>query len=347
MLFRKLAAAAAAVVMTASVATANAAEMEGDLKEINFGIISTESTQNLKSQWLPFLAEMETSLGVPVHAFFAPDYAGIIEGMRFNKVQVAWFGNKSALEAVDRAGAEVFVQTSGVSDDGQIEMGYYSVLLTHKDSPLNSLDDVLKCDKTLNFGLGDPNSTSGYLVPSYYVFAKHSVDPKSCYKTVRNANHETNLMAVANKQVDFATNNTEQLERTKKNAPDAFNNVKVIWKSPLIPKDPITYRADLPREWKTRIKAFFLGYGRFGPNAEHERMVLKGISNNGLFYESNNTQLYPIRQLGLFKDRTKLVNDDRMDKAERDKRIAEIDRKLEILRVLSENTGPVGQKTGS
>ncbi|MDO8264099.1 MAG: PhnD/SsuA/transferrin family substrate-binding protein, partial [Gallionella sp.] len=77
-----------------------------ELKEINFGIISTESSQNLKSDWQPILDGMAKKTGMKVNAFFASDYAGIIEGMRFNKVHVAWFGNKSAMEAVDRAGGE-------------------------------------------------------------------------------------------------------------------------------------------------------------------------------------------------------------------------------------------------
>ena len=83
---------------------------------------------------------MAKETGLKVNAFFAPDYAGIIEGMRFNKVQVAWFGNKSAMEAVDRANGEVFAQI--VAQDGT--PGYYSLLIAHKDSPLKSLDDVLK-----------------------------------------------------------------------------------------------------------------------------------------------------------------------------------------------------------
>lgn len=62
-------------------------------KALNFGIISTESQQNLKPQWEPFLKDMETKLGIKVNAFFAPDYAGIIQGMRFNKVDIAWYGN--------------------------------------------------------------------------------------------------------------------------------------------------------------------------------------------------------------------------------------------------------------
>lgn len=79
------------------------AHAEEQEKALNFGIISTESQQNLKPQWTPFLQDMEKKLGVKVNAFFAPDYAGIIEGMRFNKVDIARYGNLSAMEAVDRA----------------------------------------------------------------------------------------------------------------------------------------------------------------------------------------------------------------------------------------------------
>ncbi len=101
-------------------------------QNINFGIISTEATQNLKADWQPLLDDMARQTGFKIKAFFAPDYAGIIEGMRFNKVQVAWLGNKSAMEAVDRANGEVFAQM--VNADGT--QGYYSHLIVHKDSPL-------------------------------------------------------------------------------------------------------------------------------------------------------------------------------------------------------------------
>lgn len=73
------------------------AHAEEQEKALNFGIISTESQQNLKPQWTPFLQDMEKKLGVKVNAFFAPDYAGIIQGMRFNKVDIAWYGNLSAM----------------------------------------------------------------------------------------------------------------------------------------------------------------------------------------------------------------------------------------------------------
>ena len=122
-MFKKLLTAAAAVAVFAGVAKA---EMP---KQLNFGIISTESSSALQSSFQPFLDDMAKALGVTVKPFFASDYAGVIEGMRFKKVDVAWFGNKSAIQAVDRAGGEVFAQT--IKDDGS--KGYHSLLITQKD----------------------------------------------------------------------------------------------------------------------------------------------------------------------------------------------------------------------
>lgn len=269
----------------------NAAHADEQEKSLNFGIISTESQQNLKPQWEPFLKDMEKKLGVKVNAFFAPDYAGIIQGMRFNKVDIAWYGNLSAMEAVDRANGQVFAQT--VAADGS--PGYWSVLIVNKDSPINNLQDMLAKRKELTFGNGDPNSTSGYLVPGYYVFAKNNAAPNEFKRSV-NANHETNALAVANKQVDVATNNTENLDRLKQTAPEKFKDLKVIWKSPLIPGDPIVWRKNLSKATKDKIYDFFMTYGK----TPEEAAVLKGLTW-APFRPSSDLQLVPIRQLALFK----------------------------------------------
>lgn len=292
-----------------------------DLKEINFGIISTEATANLKQDWQPVLIDMEKRLGLKVNAFFASDYAGIIEGMRFNKVHVAWMGNKSAAEAVDRANAEVFAQM--VNADGS--QGYTSHLIVHRDSPIKSLDDVLRNGKTLSFGNGDPNSTSGFLVPGYYVFALNKIDPKSHFKILRSANHEANAMAVAARQVDVATNNSENLEKIAARHPDRFKEIRVIWTSPLIPLDPLVMRRDLPADIKTRVRDFFVNYGK---DSQQERDNLMKLSKLSGFKESNNRQLIPIRQLELFRDRSRIEADTAMNDGERQRRLADIDKRL-------------------
>ena len=101
--------------LAATAMAASLSPVHGRDDRINFGIISTESQVNLKTIWEPFLADMAKKTGLKVNAFFASDYAGVIEGMRFDKVQVAWYGNKSAMEAVDRADAEVFAQSVAVA----------------------------------------------------------------------------------------------------------------------------------------------------------------------------------------------------------------------------------------
>jgi len=310
--------------LTAALAVATTPVTAQELKELNFGIISTESSQNLRSDWQPILDGMAKKTGMKVNAFFAPDYAGIIEGMRFNKVHVAWFGNKSAMEAVDRASGEVFAQM--VNADGT--QGYYSHLIVHKDSPLKTLDDMLQQGKNLSFGNGDPNSTSGFLVPSYYVFAKNKIEPKTFFKLTRSANHEANALAVANKQVDVATNNSENLDKLKSKLPEKFNDIRVIWTSPLIPLDPLVIRKDLPEATKAKVRDFIYGYGKTDQQEKNNLFKLSKLSG---FKVSTNAQLTPIRQLELFKVRNKFEADATLSDADKQIKLVEIDKQLAAL----------------
>jgi phosphonate transport system substrate-binding protein len=293
-------------------------------QEINFGVIATDSASTQRERWEPFFRDMEKKTGLTIKSFYAPDYAGVIEAMRFNKVQVAWYGNKAAMEAVDRSNGEIFAQV--MYTDGTF--GYHGLLIAHKDSPYNTLDDVLKNSKNINFSIGDPNSTSGFLIPTFYVFAKNGVDHRTAFKTVRNASHGANLQAVLAKQVDVATNNTEDLGKLEATKPELANQVKVLWKSPLIPSDPFVFRKDLDPAIKAKLKNFVLGYAKTDPQ---EKAILKVIYNYGGFRESNNDQLIPIRQLELFRDRAKAVSDDKTTADEKSKLLAEIDRKLAAL----------------
>jgi phosphonate transport system substrate-binding protein len=307
--------ATAALAAAALVSTAAGAQT----KELNFGFISTESSTNLKTAWAPLLEDINKATGIKVNAFFAPDYAGIIEGMRFNKVQVAWMGNKSAMEAVDRASGEVFAKIVG--KDGT--EGYYSLLVVHKDSPLKSLDDVLKQRASLTLGFGDPNSTSGTAVPGLYAFAQNQVDPVKDFKRTVRASHETNLLAVVNKQVDVATNNTENTFRFALTHADQSKLVREIWRSPLIPSDPIVWRKDLDDAAKAKVRDFMVTYGRDA----REQAILQNIGYSA-FRPSSNAQLVPIRQIELARERVKVEADTVMATDERAKKLKDIDTRL-------------------
>jgi phosphonate transport system substrate-binding protein len=290
-------------------------------KEISFGIIATDSASAQRERWEPFFKDMEKATGLTIKSFYAPDYAGVIEAMRFNKVQVAWYGNKAAMEAVDRANGEVFAQV-GYADG---TWGYHALLITHKDSPYKNVDDVIKNGKNINFGIGDPNSTSGFLVPTYYIFAQRKIEPRDTFKTVRNASHGANIQAVLAKQLDVATNNTEDYGRLEATKPELASQIRVIWKSPLIPSDPFVWRKDLDQQTKDKIRKFVLEYAKNNPA---EKEVLKNIYNYAGFRASTDAQLNPIRQLELFKDRQKVQADASLTDADKKKKLADIDAAL-------------------
>ena len=103
--------------------------------------------------------------------------------------------------------------------------------------------------------------------------------------------------------------------------------LRVIWKSPLIPSDPLVWRKDLPEETKKKITDFIFSYGVKGENVEQARKILTALQW-GPFIKSDNSQLIPLRQLELFRAKTVLEGNKDMDAKEKAAKIAEIERKL-------------------
>jgi phosphonate transport system substrate-binding protein len=298
-----------------------------DLKELNFGIISTESQANQKPIWEPLISAMTEEIGMPVKAFYATQYAGVIEAMRFGQVQLAWLGGKSYIEANKIADAEVFAQT--INADGT--KGYYSHLIMNKNNPqlaeakqLGGDKFVLQNAPDLTFAFNETNSTSGYLVPSYYVFAQNGVNPKEAFKRlVFSGNHEATALAVANNQVDVATNNSESLSRLEKTNPQARENIEVVWTSVLIPSDPIAWRADLPEDMKAKVKDFFYNY--------KDSSVLAPLEWEG-FDPATDNVWNPIRELDIGEKILAIQSNDNLSQADKDKQIAELKEQLAAIK---------------
>lgn len=310
--------------LTALLAVATAAQaQEGET--IVFGVVATEQSENVLHLWEPFVEDMSRDTGYNVELRSATDYAGVIEAMRADQVQVAWLTNASGLEASRRANAEVFAKF--IYPDGQL--GYRSIIIVPNDSPMQNVEDLVVCDGTVNFGLGDPLSTSGTLVPQAYIFADRGIDPQTCFNQVTSASHEQNLMAVANGQLDAATNNTTNIDRLQRARPDVLERVRIIWRSPLIQTDPIMWRTDLSAEAKARIQEFFLTYGWRGDAAqrEHEQAVLRELEMGG-FLPATNEHFQPIMRLELIRDLAETRSDTRLTEDERAERVAELEAEL-------------------
>lgn len=301
-----------------------------EVSKIKFGIISTESQANQKPIWEPFIKEMEKQVGIPVEAKYVTQYAGVIEAMKTGDVQIAWYGGKSYVEAARRSNAEVFAQT--VNDDGS--KGYVSHLITNKDSKIateakalgeNKGDEyVIKNSKDLTFAFNDPNSTSGFLVPSFYVFAQNGVNPKEAFKRlIFSGSHEATALAVANKQVDVATNNSESLARLEETNPKARKNIEVIWTSALIPSDPIAYRKDLPEDIKKKIQDFFYNY--------KDEKVLKPLGWQG-FVPAEDKTWNTIRELEIAKKQAEVKSNKDLSEEEKEKQLEELKKQLEEIK---------------
>ncbi|MDR3510114.1 MAG: phosphate/phosphite/phosphonate ABC transporter substrate-binding protein [Caulobacteraceae bacterium] len=283
----------------AAAAMAAAALMSGcskapasDANVINFSILSAEDQRSMSRVWQPLLDDMHAQTGLTVKAFYATNYTSLIEAMRFKQVQIGWFSALPTLEAVRRADAEVMARVVDPGGEGV----YESVLITRKGSGI-TLDDVLKCGKRYNFGIGDARSTSGTLAPMAYVFIPHKIEPSDCFKVVRSASHQSNLFSVANGVLDVATNNTVGLLFAKRENPDLASKIQVIWTSPPLPESSIVVRNDLDPAVKAKLKTFFLQYGtQPGPQGDHERAVLKGLAYGG-FRPADPGYLDPVIQM--------------------------------------------------
>lgn len=269
-----------------------------EAKPISFAIISAESANNLGPLWTPLLDDLRHDTGVVMKPFFASNYSLSIEAMRAHKVQAAWFPVLSSLEAARRAGGRVVDKAMNQGGGGS----YQSVLIVRKGSGI-TLDQVLACGRRLTFGLGDAKSTSGTLAPLAFLFTPKGIDPATCFKQVRSASHQANLLAVANGVLQVATNNTVGLTFARRENPDVADKVETIWTSPDLPEAAIVVRPDdLDPAVVTKIQDFFASYGRTpGPDQARRREILTKMTYSG-FEKADNGYLLPVRQMEASND---------------------------------------------
>jgi phosphonate transport system substrate-binding protein len=284
--------AAATALLTLSACGGGEETVSGAPETLTFSILSAEGQASSGPLWEPLLADMEAAIGIPVEPFFGSNYTVLVEAMRGNQTQVAWFSAKPAVEAIDRADAEVIARTVNVEG----EDSYRSTLIVKTGSGI-TLDRVLDCGGQLDFGIGDAQSTSGTLAPLAFLFNPRGINPAECFKTVRSANHQANAFAVATGVVDVATSNTVNTVFLVRQNPAVAAQITEIWQSPPIPESGILVRGDLDPATKEKIRTFFLTYGQGeGVEAERQRQVLAGLEYSQ-FRAADDSYLNPIREL--------------------------------------------------
>ena len=226
-----------------------------DIKEFRIGILGGENAQDRLNSNECLRAYTEDLLGVPTKLFAPADYNGVIQGLLGGTIDLAWLGASgyaktwlSDPEAVEPVLVKVNV------DGGY---GYHSIGFARKDSGVTDLNTL----KGKVFGFGDPNSTSGYLIPSIEIpeATGATMDSGDYFGEVKfTGGHEQTIVAVNNGDIDAGVTWADGLGNWEdgfnsgalRKAVDAglidMNDLVEIWRSKPIPEGPIVLRKALP-----------------------------------------------------------------------------------------------------
>jgi phosphonate transport system substrate-binding protein len=291
-MLRRVTMAAVAAVLGLGIAVAHA---QSDMpKEFRVGILGGENTQDRLARYDKFQQLLSQHLGMPVKLFPAADYAGVMQGIAAGQLEAAEFG------ASGFAGAWLdckCIEPVVVPQEKDGSTYYYSVMVVRADSGIKSLDDM----KGHSLAWADPNSTSGYLIPSATLKTKGIKLDDGAYfsHTGFSGGHEQGVVAVLNKQYDGAVTWTSgQGEKSEgytrgnlRSMVDKhmlrMSDINIIWQSGKIPNGPWAVRIALPAELKQTFTAFMLDLPK-----SHRSIYDDVEMGSGVGYAPANMDLY-------------------------------------------------------
>ncbi len=243
---------------TAMSSTAMAAD---SISEFRIGILGGENQNDRLRSHSCVKDAAENTLGVKTELFAPADYNGVIEGLLGGNLDMAWLGASGYAKAYLENSEAVEPVLVPVNPDGTT--GYYSIGFARVDSDIKSLDDM----KSKVFAFGDPNSTSGYLIPSIEIpQAGYSMEDGEYFeKIVFSGGHEQTIVGVYNGDytagVTWADGqgewedgyNNGALRKAVDSGLVDMTEMQEIWRSNIIPNGPVVVRKDLPADVKGKV----------------------------------------------------------------------------------------------
>ncbi|EJL83803.1 phosphonate ABC transporter substrate-binding protein [Pantoea sp. BIGb0393] len=244
----------------------NAAEAP---KELNLGILGGQNaTQQIgDNQCVKDFFDKELQVDTKLRN--SSDYSGVIQGLLGNKIDLVLSMSPASYASVYLQNPKAVDVVGIVVDDKDGSQGYHSVVIVKADSPYKKLEDL----KGKSFGMADPDSTSGFLMPNQ-AFKKAfggSVDDKynNTFSSVTfSGGHEQDILGVLNGQFDGAVTWTSLIgdresgytsgafgRLIRMDHPDLMKQIRIIWQSPLIPNGPILVSNNLPADFKAKVVA--------------------------------------------------------------------------------------------
>jgi len=250
--------AVAAVTSTAALAEVSYEGPTFDLStiqpEFRIGFLGDEAAQDIIARNECLQEYVEAAFLVPAKMFTFKDYAGTMESFAGGNLDYTWFGASGYaglyLQNPD-AGEPIMTRMQPTGDTG-----YYSVMVTLADSGIETLEDMQGRD----LGFADPNSTSGFLIPSIELLDQVGPLEEFFASTEFQGGHENGVLAVLNGDIDAAVTwvsgvgaweegySSGNLRKMVDKGILNMDDIRQIWSSNLIPNGPIVMPKKLPQE---------------------------------------------------------------------------------------------------
>ena len=287
-MLKTIVAALAASGMALSGTSAFAGGHEGGINEFRIGILGGENQSDRLRSNECLRAKTEELLGVPTKVFAPADYNGVIEGLLGGNLDMAWLGASGYAKVYLTDPNAVEPVLVKINVDGS--MGYHSIGFARADSGIASLDDM----QGKEFAFGDPNSTSGFLIPSIEIPAAGYSMEKGEYfgDIVFSGGHEQTIVGVFNGDYDAGVTWADGLGAWEdgynsgalRKAADAglvdMTQLVQVWKSKVIPEGPVVLRTELPEDVKIKMTGLMAGLASLDPECAYNFMAgeVKGMA---------------------------------------------------------------------
>jgi phosphonate transport system substrate-binding protein len=220
--------------------------------------IPDESPTELARKAAPLLAYLEQQLGQKVEFTPVTDYAAAVEVLVNRKVDLAWFGGFTFVQAKLRSGGRAVPLVQREEDEK-----FRSVVIS-ADPAVKSLADL----KGKDFSFGSQSSTSGHLMPRHFL-AQQGLDADKAFRRVAYSGaHDATIAAVAAGRVTAGALNISVWQKfvdEKKVDPTA---VRVIYTTPTYFDYNWTVHADLPAATRDKLRQAFLALKPGTPQAD-------------------------------------------------------------------------------
>jgi phosphonate transport system substrate-binding protein len=255
----------AALVSLALISPALSQDWREQFPELTIGISSGENETDAIARNQPYADYLSRELGVPVKMIRGTDYAAVIEAMRAGHVQIASVGPAAYALARKIMGEDI--APVAVTLDNEGNLGYHSVIAVRADSPYQSLEDI----KGKSFAFADPNSTSGYAVPSYYLATELGTTADEYFSEVAfSGGHEQSVMALVNGTFEavathWRNETAGNIQNMEKKGLIPAGSTRIIWTSPVIPNTPVMINTTLPQELQDEFKAALMAFPEKDP----------------------------------------------------------------------------------